>query len=314
MPTIKLTNGSQTPLRYPGGKSKITTFISKIMDDNNINGTYIEPYAGGAGIAINLLLAGKVNRVVINDLDYGVSSFWKTVRNDTDWLLNQIQKVPFNYDDKDTTLSPQQRFEYWKTIKDRYRANNYRGYKQKAFDFFMLNRMNVSGIIKGGPIGGVAQNGEYNISSRFNKTTLCTRIQNIARMRHSIVVTNFDGSYLCDRLTNGDYCDPDNTLVFIDPPYFVQGKNLYNTYATDAIHANTANSILSQDKWRWILTYDKAPEIDRLYPPSAVKKYEYSIPYSAHKRGLYAEYLFTSPGLKVSSKDNVTLKEITKAM
>src|SRR5690606_24035756 len=35
-----------SPLRYPGGKNKLAKFIAKICERNNINGHYVEPYAG----------------------------------------------------------------------------------------------------------------------------------------------------------------------------------------------------------------------------------------------------------------------------
>jgi DNA adenine methylase len=89
---MQITNGAHSPLRYPGGKGKITQFVNNILEENGINGTYIEPLAGGAGVAINLLLAGKVDKIIINDLDNGVYAFWYTLVHSPKYLINHIKK------------------------------------------------------------------------------------------------------------------------------------------------------------------------------------------------------------------------------
>lgn len=74
-----------SPLRYPGGKGKLAPFMEyMIIQLGHRGGTYIEPFAGGAGIAIELLLNGVVNQIVINDYDKGIWSFGKQ------YLLKQI--------------------------------------------------------------------------------------------------------------------------------------------------------------------------------------------------------------------------------
>ena len=65
-----------SPLRYPGGKNKLSAFIAKICIDNNINGHYVEPYSGGASVALFLLLEGFVNKITINDKDRAIYAFW----------------------------------------------------------------------------------------------------------------------------------------------------------------------------------------------------------------------------------------------
>ncbi|RHJ26418.1 DNA adenine methylase [Bifidobacterium longum] len=303
----KLTNASNSPLRYPGGKGKISLFVGNVLVDNEINGTYIEPFAGGAGVAINLLLANKIRNIVINDLDDGVYSFWKTVVADPEYLLRRIRKVPFDYIKDGPKLTPDAYARYWSEVKKRFDFDHYTDYRCKGFDFFMLNRMNVSGIVRGGPIGGHEQTGKYDISARFNRETLCRRIERIAGLSSRITVTNLEASYFCKVLSKERYCSMSNALVFVDPPYYVQGRNLYNSFATDRIHKLMAERLLQENGWKWILTYDKAPQIDKLYPATKVNKYEYQISYSANKRGKYSEYLFTSPELHISSFDNVSL-------
>lgn len=219
MAQSKLTNGSNTPLRYPGGKGKITHFVANVLETNHITGTYIEPFAGGAGVAINLLLSGRVDAVIINDLDDGVYSFWYSLVNEPEYLLREIDRVPFDYSDEKPTAQSSKYSEYWKAIRKRYDFNHYSDIRRKGFDFFMLNRMNVSGVIKGGPIGGAAQDGKYNISSRFNKSTLKKRIERIAAEKERITVSNLEASHFFKLLSDGKFCDMKNSLIFADPPF-----------------------------------------------------------------------------------------------
>src|SRR5699024_5436706 len=80
-----------TPLRYPGGKSRFYDYIRNILNFNNMLGqTYVEPFAGGAGLALKLLLNGDVGRIIINDLDPSIYSFWDTILTQTEEFCDLI--------------------------------------------------------------------------------------------------------------------------------------------------------------------------------------------------------------------------------
>jgi DNA adenine methylase len=167
------------------------------------------------------------------------------------------KKVPFNYNDN--PLTPEERRKYWLATKKRYQANKYRSDKQKGFDFFMLNRMNHSGVIKGGAIGGLKQDGKYNIDARFNKKTLIKQIEAISEQADHITVTNMEAGYFINNYVYQILDDIENSFMFLDPPYFVQGKALYSLFATDSIHQLIAKNLQANSaKIKWILTYDKA--------------------------------------------------------
>lgn len=304
----KLTNGAHSPLRYPGGKGKLTRFVDSVLKKNRISGTYIEPFAGGAGIAINLLLAQKVEKIIINDLDSSVFSFWKAITTQPDQFIKLLSLVDFDYLDHAVKMTAQERYRFWVATK-----NNFKFYRntqtlKEGFYFFLLNRMNVSGIITGGPIGGKSQDGMYNISSRLNKRTITRQIETIAEYSDKIQVKNLEATQLLTKYYNGEICENDDSLVFVDPPYYQQGKALYNSYMTNTLHSLVANSLTSNPKSNWILTYDISPQILSLYDQADIQKYRYSIAYSANKRGKYDEFMFVSPNLNVESFDNVLLK------
>ncbi len=67
-----------TPLRYPGGKGKLARYIKEIIKANKLyDGEYVEPYAGGAAIALELLFQEYVTRIHINDLSESVYALEK---------------------------------------------------------------------------------------------------------------------------------------------------------------------------------------------------------------------------------------------
>ena len=311
MTVDRVTNKATSPLRYPGGKGKITRFIDHLLDINSLHGTYIEPFAGGAGIATNLRLANKVDSIIINDKDYGVYCFWNTLVTNPSCLIRAIKKVPFDfYTGLHTDFSSEQAHIYWHRVNARYKSNRYRNMQDKAVDFFLLNRMNVSGIIDGGPIGGINQVNRYNITSRFNKKTLISRIEDLADVKSRIHVENMEASFFFTKLSEGKLCNLDECFVFADPPYYEQGKNLYTTFASDRIHELVAERLLSHPQWKWILTYDVAQEISKLYKNQDIQTFNYNIAYSANKRGQYDEFMFADTRLKIESFDNVELAPI----
>jgi len=84
-----------SPLRYPGGKAKLKPFFAELIKLNKLEGcTYVEPYAGGAGLALSLLNDGLAARVTLNDADPIIFAFWQAVLNDTDALCSLIESSP----------------------------------------------------------------------------------------------------------------------------------------------------------------------------------------------------------------------------
>ncbi|WP_273731753.1 DNA adenine methylase [Leuconostoc mesenteroides] len=301
MPTTK------SPLRYPGGKTQLTAYIKNLLQKNKINGTYIEPFAGGAGIAIDLLLSGTVQNIVINDYDPSIYAIWYAILNDTDRLIKMISSVPFDYASPNAD-TPSNMLRFWKKQKNIHEHSDKSKYSiENAFATLMLNRMNISGVINGGPIGGKSQSGKYKLDSRFNKKTLISKIKNIAEKRDHIFLYNLDANELINEIEKS--FDNDNTFIFFDPPYFVQGKNLYMSFFNDKQHEVLAKNILSLENYYWITTYDHAPQISELYS-CASKRYEYSLNYSANKRGKAFEYLFASPITKLPILETMNMLEV----
>ena len=128
-----------SPLRYPGGKTKLYKYVKKVLDINKLHGTYIEPFAGGAGLAVKLLISGDVKRIVINDSDPAIYSFWQSVLYHTDELCSFINTVQINID-------------VWKKSREIYFHPLQYSVLELGKATFFLNRVNRSGVLQGGII------------------------------------------------------------------------------------------------------------------------------------------------------------------
>lgn len=287
---------TQSPLRYPGGKTQLSAFVGNLIQINDMeNVTYIEPFAGGAGVSLQLLFDGVVDHIVINDYDKSIYSIWNAIINHTDKFIKLIEDTPVT-------------IEEWHNQKRIYAENRtYMNSLEGGFATFFLNRTNVSGIINAGPIGGQTQKGKYKIDCRFNKMGLIKRVRAIAERRADITLFRKDANKLVD-IINERY-DPNSTFIFFDPPYFTQGQNLYLSFISQKKHEQMKQSIDKLDDFYWILTYDTAPQILELYV-SAAHRYEYNLLYSANKKIKATEFLFASERTRLASYEKVLLRNI----
>lgn len=270
-----------SPLRYPGGKTKIYSYVRKILEYNDLLGhTYVEPFAGGAGLAIKLLLNGDVRRIVINDYDPAIYAFWYSVLNYTEDLCELIQR---------TEITPSE----WQRQREIYLQQNISNSLELGFSTFFLNRTNVSGIIKGGMIGGQDQNGNYGIEARFNKPDLIRKIQNIAKHKRQIVLYNLDAKELLQPQYLGQF---NKVFINFDPPYVKKGAKLYENSFSEEDHRTLCGRI-SQCGCKWIVTYDVCPLVANLY--SSFRCSYLDITYSVHKTKKAQEYIFFSNNLNL---------------
>jgi DNA adenine methylase len=264
-----------TPLRYPGGKTQFYPLIKDILQKNDLIGhTYIEPFAGGAGIAIKLLINKDVEHIVINDIDPAIYAFWYSVLNHTDDLCSLVETTPITINQ-------------WKKQKKIY--NNIKSKMlKKGFATLFLNRTNVSGIIKGGIIGGLQQTGTYSLDARYTKSTLIRKIRNIGEFREQIDIYNSDALELFDFTKIKTL---KKTFVNFDPPYVSKGAGLYENSFSEADHEKLAKMIKKCSR-KWVVTYDIHPLIIKLYLGF---RYDYlDLNYSINQKRKAKEYIFFS--------------------
>lgn len=271
-----------SPLRYPGGKTKLSPIIAELIEQvwgGTVPLVFVEPFAGGAGLGLNIISQGVISRLHLNDLDQGVYAFWKSCIQDTSALCEQI-------------INTSVTVEEWHKQHHIY-MNPDNGYSalELGFATFFLNRTNRSGILTGRPIGGLDQSGKYKIDCRWNTTNLIERIRKVSEMGDYIEVTNDDANNIIGRYQNRE-----DTLLFLDPPYVVQGKTLYKNSFTVEDHTKLSNLLIASDT-SWVLTYDTNSLIsDKLY--KELGKTQFTLPYSVNTKKRGEELMIYSHNLK----------------
>ena len=268
-----------SPLRYPGGKWRVSPFFERLILLNRMTGCdYFEPYAGGASLALSLLFANHVAEVHLNDLDPAVHAFWHIALKRNKELKELIES---------TEVTPEE----WVRQKKIFRQGSDGGQLALGFAMFFLNRTNHSGILNGGMIGGKAQDGVWKLDARFNKSDLLKRITRIGCYKNRIHLSKLDA---IDFLRQNK--PSQNSLVYLDPPYYNAGARLYlNAYGRDD-HAAVRKSVKKLNA-SWIVSYDDVTEIRRLY--RSVRSRRLKLLHTARSSKVGKEVLFFSPRLKI---------------
>jgi DNA adenine methylase len=277
-----------TPLRYPGGKSRLSNFMRLVFEENNlIDGHYVEPYAGGAGIALHLLFGGYASHVHINDLNKSIYAFWQAVLEDTDNICRLISDTPVDMNN-------------WLRQKEVQAHPEKHSVLELGFSTFFLNRTNRSGIISGGVIGGKNQDGPWKLDARYNKTDLISRIEKISRFSDDITVYNKDAAEFIAEVVP---TLPLQSIVYLDPPYYAKGCDLYEDHYGFDEHL-TISGLVGDIRQKWIISYDDTPEIRSMY--QQYRNLPYQLSYSAADRYKGAEIMFFSDDFLIPTVDDPT--------
>lgn len=281
-----------SPLRYPGGKSRLVDFFKLSIHNLKIkNCVYVEPFAGGAGVACSLLLDNVVDKIVINDYDRAIYSFWRAVKDDSQALIEKI---------KSTEVS----IEEWRKQKQIYLYST--SYSvDLAFATLFLNRTNRSGILNAGPIGGYSQAGMWKLDVRFDKVALIEKISALAKEGQRIEIYNQE---IIDFLQKTVKQIPGNLFFYFDPPYYNKGQKLYANFLTPMDHQRIHDVIVDNIPFPWIMTYDDVESIEEIYKNFKIKKFD--LTYSAANKGRASELMIFSDWKCCPSDSQLRLNRI----
>lgn len=272
----------KTPLRYPGGKQRLSPFVCEVLGANDLlGGEYAEPYAGGGGVGIELLLTDKISHFHLNDSCVAIYSFWRSILNDTDNFCRRIMETPLTVEE-------------WLRQKEIVSRPDEFDQLDVGFGTFYLNRCNRSGIIAGGGlIGGLHQSGEWRMDVRFPHARLVDRIKAIASKKAAITVTSLDAE---DFITELIPILPERLLVYFDPPYYEKAERLYFNHYAPRDHRRIARAIQKLN-CNWMVSYDNVAPIRNLY--RRPKQFVFSLQYNAGPAYKGREVFFFSRGLKI---------------
>ena len=227
-----------SPLRYPGGKTWLYPFAKKWLLRYKSD-VLIELFAGGASVGLAAAIENLVKHVILVEKDEDIVAIWKTIINgDALWLADKIKNFDLNQE----------------AIKEALK-NKERSVQERAFAVLLMNRISHGGILANG--SGRVKNGENGkgIKSRWYPTTLCSRILNIANHKDKINVIQGEALDVLESKLK------DDVLFFIDPPYTIAGRRLYNHFSID--HEKLF-SLCDFTRGSFLMTYDKTDEIEKL--------------------------------------------------
>ncbi|MDK8823440.1 DNA adenine methylase [Corynebacterium coyleae] len=277
---------TETPLRYPGGKSQVYEQVVAILRLNGMTDhVYVEPFAGGAGLALKLLLRDDVPAIVLNDIDPAIANFWRTVLKDPGYLCEQLAKTRVDMNS-------------WVDQRKVYNDEELLWTREHAFATLFLNRTSRSGILQGGPVGGHKQVGSTKIDARLTPVTiknLCKKIERIHEFRDRITVYSEDAVELINNLTTGSK----HHFIYADPPYIKKGSALYHNSFADDDHRRFGRALM-RNGCPFIVSYDEHPLAIEVYEKLRMRFL--TLRYSLNSRQRTQEYLFFSNDLLIPSE------------
>lgn len=244
----------RSPLRYPGSKRRLAKYVRQALDLNGLRPKlYVEPFAGGASVGIQMLQYDCADKMILMDRDPWITSFWKTVFFDTQWLIDKVRSTK-------VTL------ENWNRLK----RSHPRSTRDQAWTCFYLNRTSFSGILeaKAGPIGGKDQESVYKIDCRFPRSSLIKRIEAVAEFRdkvHAIWNCSWEDGLRAIKLEQQKHQLPTtDVFYYLDPPFFEKAEDLYRYCFEDDDHVRLRDRLLKL-RAKWLLSYDSADQVEALY-------------------------------------------------
>lgn len=234
---------TSTPWRYPGGKTRLSRKISELIPDE-ISGL-VEPFVGGGGATMGLLPhVRRGGRVVLNDADPRVAAWWSVVAGPQD-QFDELVRLVENFT---PTVPKFQRLQRQSLRSGRL--------VDRAFAAIAINRCAYSGILDAGPIGGKGQLSEYDVGCRYNPPRLTRSHQKVRDLlgQYEVIVLSEDFRKALE--SHEGY-------VYADPPYIVQGTNLYPTTFDLRDHEELADLVTARQSWS--VSYDDDPWVRQRY-------------------------------------------------
>lgn len=235
-------------LRYPGGKSRAIWKIVPLIPSNIKE--FREPMVGGGSVSLAMKQLYPHIRVWINDVNYDLICFWKTLRDHPDELVSELKRI------KRCCKNGR---ELYNRLKKQSGGSEF----ERAVRFFVLNRISFSGLVGSGGYS------EHSFRKKFT-------LSHIERLRRaSVVVQDFE-------ITHGGYepllfREGEGVFVFLDPPYYSTAKSrLYGK--NGSIHLEFDHEKFADDVRRcthpWLITYDDCSDVRRLFHFGSVCTWE----------------------------------------
>lgn len=210
---------------------------------------YREAFIGGGSI----YLAGGFENAWINDLDTGVYDLWRLVKEDPGLLIDLFKKHGSILDHKEHPERIQEALDLWRSIqKDTEAKVVPLGYRT-----LFLNKTCFSGVLTGGPTGGLHQTGKYKINARWAQTKTIQRIMSAHEQLKTCRITNYSYEQVVSESGK-------DVVLYLDPPYLIKGKQCYEKHFNLEDHQKFAKNVVSCGH-RYIVTVDDCVELRSIW-------------------------------------------------
>lgn len=228
--------------RYPGGKQKVAKQIVELIRPF-VSDAYHDVCVGGGSVLCEMAVTMPNVKLYANDLDPNISSFWS---------LFQVKNLGY-WDEFFELLSQKPTIKLFNHL----RATPPKSTVERAYYGIFFNRTTFSGIQKGSPIGGATQQSKYTVDCRYNYLTLRKNIEYYRPIFCGrLEVSNEDMVSYVEKI-HGE------SAIYIDPPYWKEGKKLYRFFPSVAGHQQLSEAL--RKKRNWVLSYDSCDEVKALY-------------------------------------------------
>jgi len=253
--------------RYPGGKSRLKKQIVSVIkayyakDNCYTTCRYVEPFFGGGSIGRELL--DSICSVAINDYDIGIAAFWHALINNPEELCEYVNSF---------TPTTDAFYEFKKIfldegLRDSVLIDKKYSLPHIGFMKMALHQISYSGLgaKSGGPLGGAAQKSDYKIDCRWSPENIDKKIWKLRSKLSRVNIFNntcsFDDFeiFINDVLKESGY-----NFIYLDPPYYKKGPELYQFSFDEATHLRMADMLQSID-CPWLLSYDCSEEVKDIY-------------------------------------------------
>tara|TARA_B100000941_G_scaffold7374_1_gene4687 strand:+ start:3796 stop:4623 length:828 start_codon:yes stop_codon:yes gene_type:complete len=245
----------KTPLRYPGGKSRVAPMLVDKMPRMT---EYREPFLGGGSTAIEFTKKYRDIPVWVNDLYVPLYNFWTILQEDSDTLSDALMGLKINHD------TPEKARELYHSAKTRV---NDPDIFLSAVYFWVMNKCSYSGLTE---------------NSSFSPQA---SVQNFTKK--GIKNLPYYGELIQDwKITNLDYnsCFGGDAFLFLDPPYDIKdflyggkGGTMHKGFDHRQFAYNCAETTN-----KWMITYNINENIEELFKSYNIEKY--SITYGMQHR------------------------------
>lgn len=238
-------------LRYPGGKSKLLSFlIDYLPHKEDIQGKYIEPFVGGGAVYFHI----KPEKASISDLNKELIDLYKGIRN----YPHKVWEVYSSF--------PSGKKNYYKIRDEDYSK---RPMYFRAAKTLYLNRTCFKGMWRHN------QKGDFNVGYGGDERRWAINHKNIielSKLLKSTSIETYDFKKALKKVDDGDF-------IFLDPPYKPGEKEMDHghyingrfTFQDQLRLAATLKEISLTKDIKWAMTNTSHPSIKKLYEDFTIR-------------------------------------------